>query len=358
MDGNAIVITHGLLNTNRAKTAHGLIRDSSRYHVIAVIDPVSTGKDAGEVLDGKHRNIPVYASLKDFLRTSAEKAQYCLIGVAGKGGLIPEGMLDTIEKAILSGMHIVNGLHEFISDIPQIKALADIHKVNIIDIRKPKPKNQLSFWSGRIKNVHCLKLAILGMDCNIGKRTTTRLLLHALRQAGINTEMIYTGQTGWMQGNRFGFIFDSTFNDFISGEIEDAIVRCYEEVKPEVILLEGQSSLRNPSGPGGSEFLVSGEAKHVILQHASGRRYFSGYEEQKLEIPSLESEIELIHMYGSEVIAITLNKDHLSWKEAQLYKEQYSRSLGIPVMLPLEEGFDTFIPVIRELTTNYEDKRN
>lgn len=358
MDENAIVITQGYLNTPKAKTAHGLIRDSSRYQIIAVIDTVSAGKDAGEILDGKHRNIPVYASLEDFFRTSAKKAAYCLVGVAGKGGLIPEGMLDAVEKAILSGMHIVNGLHEFMSDIPHIKALADIHDVNIIDIRKPKPKNQLSFWSGRIKDVHCLKLAILGMDCNIGKRTTARLLLHALRQAGISTEMIYTGQTGWMQGNRFGFIFDSTFNDFISGEIEDAIVRCYEEAKPEVILLEGQSALRNPSGPGGSEFLISGEARHVILQHAPGRTYFSGYEDEKLKIPSLESEIELIRMYGSEVIAITLNIDHLSWGEAQSYKEQYTRSLGIPAMLPLQEGFDAIVPVIRKLISNYEDKRN
>ncbi len=358
MDGNAIVITHGLLKTKTAKTAHGLIRDTSRYHIVGVIDAVSVGKDAGEELDGKKRNIPIYASLEDYIENAAEKAQYCLVGVAGKGGRIPEGMLEIIEKAILSGMHIVNGLHEFMSDIPPIKALADIQGVNIIDIRKPKPKDQLSFWSGRIKEVSSLKLAVLGTDCNLGKRTTARLLLHTLREAGIATEMIYTGQTGWMQGNRFGFIFDSTFNDFISGEIEDAILRCYEEARPDVILLEGQSSLRNPSGPGGAEFLVSGEARHVILQHAPGRKYFGGYEKEKLEIPSLESEIALIRMYGSEVIAITLNAENLSPEEAADYQEKYQKAYGIPVILPLEEGLEAIIPPIRKILPHHENKRN
>ena len=58
--------------------------------------------------------------------------------------------------------------------------------------------------------------------------------------------MIYTGQTGWLQGGKYGFIFDSTLNDFVSGELEHAILTCYEETNPDVILIEGQSALRNP----------------------------------------------------------------------------------------------------------------
>lgn len=349
MDGKAIVITHGLLTNPKAKTAHGLIRDSSRYEIVAVIDPVSAGKDAGEVLDGRHRNIPIYATLEAFWAAYPGKVPYCLVGVAGKGGTIPPGMMDVIEQAIMARMHIVNGLHEFMGDIPATKALADVHGVTITDIRKPKPKSAMSFWSGRIREVRSLKLAVLGTDCNLGKRTTARLLLHALQQAGIATEMIYTGQTGWMQGNRFGFIFDATFNDFISGEIEDAMVRCYEAVQPQVMILEGQSSLRNPSGPGGSEFLVSGRAHHVVLQHAPGRQYYYGYEDQQLAIPSLESEIDLIRMYGAEVIALTLNTQGLTVEEARAYQEKYRQTLGIPVVLPLEEGLETLVPVIRAL---------
>ncbi len=67
--------------------------------------------------------------------------------------------------------------------------------------------------------VKCPKIAVLGTDCALGKRTTTRFLVEAMRKAGFKAEMIYTGQTGWMQGAKYGFIFDSTLNDFISGEM-------------------------------------------------------------------------------------------------------------------------------------------
>ena len=59
--------------------------------------------------------------------------------------------------------------------------------------------------------------------------------------------MIYTGQTGWMQGYSHGFIFDATPNDFVSGEIERVVLECVDVYKPDLILLDGQSSLRNPS---------------------------------------------------------------------------------------------------------------
>lgn len=355
MEGNAIIITQGYLDTPRAKTAHGLIRDTSKYKVLAVIDHLHAGKDAGEVVDGKNRGIPVYESLKTFLETSEQDIQFCLVGVAGKGGLIPDGMLDTVKEAMSAGMSIVSGLHEFMSDLPELIALAEANNVTITDIRKPKPRHELKFWTGRVKNVKCPKIAILGTDCNLGKRTTTRLLMHALQEANITAEMIYTGQTGWMQGSQFGFIFDSTFNDFISGELEDAMVRCWEAVKPDVMLLEGQSSLCNPSGPGGSEFLLSGEAKHVILQHAPGRKYFHHFEEEQLEIPTIEKEIQLIELYGSKVFAITLNGQHLSAEEVLAYKKQYEEQLGIPVIIPLDEGLGATVPLIQKMIGSYED---
>ena len=57
-------------------------------------------------------------------------------------------------------------------------------------------------------------------------------------------------------------------------------------------MIEGQSSLRNPSGPCGAELLLSGGARGVVLQHAPARRYFEGFEGPGFELPSLASEIE------------------------------------------------------------------
>ena len=62
---NAIVLTNGLLTSTDAKTAHGLIRGTERFTIIGVVDCEATaGKDAGELLDGKNRNIPVFANFE------------------------------------------------------------------------------------------------------------------------------------------------------------------------------------------------------------------------------------------------------------------------------------------------------
>ena len=51
----AIVLTNGYLSRPDAKTAHGLIRGTERFTILAVIDPEFAGKDAGTVLDGKQK---------------------------------------------------------------------------------------------------------------------------------------------------------------------------------------------------------------------------------------------------------------------------------------------------------------
>ena len=72
---NALILTNGRLDTDDAKTAHGLIRGTSRFKIVGVIDPVNSGKDAGEVLDGRHRNIPVYASITEYVAQTNQKVQ-------------------------------------------------------------------------------------------------------------------------------------------------------------------------------------------------------------------------------------------------------------------------------------------
>ncbi|MDJ1493363.1 DUF1611 domain-containing protein [Cytophagaceae bacterium DM2B3-1] len=349
MDINAIVLTNGQLGQARAKTAHGLIRGTSRYKIIGVIDENSAGKDAGEVVDGHNRNIPVFASLNDAI-TQLPAINYCLIGVATKGGILPPEIKSTVANILQHGISVVNGLHEFLNDMPDMVQLAKENNAQLIDVRRPKPRHELHFWTGQIRTVTCPRVAVLGTDCNMGKRTTARFLTEACREAGWKAEMIYTGQTGWMQGGKYGFVFDSTPNDFVSGEVEHAIVSCFEQEKPDVMFIEGQSALRNPSGPCGSEFLLSGEARYVILQHAPARKYFDDNEVLASPIPSVSSEIELIQkFYGATVLAVTLNTQGLTPEQARSYQQQYTAELGLPVILPLEDGVSQIVKLLENI---------
>lgn len=343
----AIILTGGLLHTPDAKTTHGLIREGERFLITAVIDEVNAGKDAGEMLDGKFRGIPVVKNIKDALYT---KPAYCIIGVATNGGVFPPAMLNEIREAIKSGLSVVNGLHDYLADRQDMVDLAKTNGVELIDVRKSKARKDLHFWTGEILNLETPVVAVIGTDCSLGKRTTTRFLLKECKEAGINAQMIYTGQTGWLQGGKYGFIFDSTLNDFTGGELEHAILSCNKETHPDIILVEGQAALRNPGGPCGSELLVSGNARHVVVVHAPKRKYYD-HQPEWGQIPSLESEIALIHMYGSKVIAIALNTEHCTGEEAERFQQTYEKHLGIPVVLPLQQGCERIVPLLRDLIT-------
>ena len=221
---NAIVLTDGLLMTSDAKTAHGLIRGTERFHIIGLVDgEANAGKDAGVLLDGKHRDIPVFATMELAIET-LEKVDYLIIGVATVGGLLPKNMLALIYEAVKKGISVVNGLHEYLNDKADLVALAVSTGAQLIDIRKPKSRADLHFWDGAIFNVTAPIVAVIGMDCAMGKRTTARMLKQACMKEGMKAEMIYTGQTGWLQGGKYGFIFDSTLNDFVSGELELSLI--------------------------------------------------------------------------------------------------------------------------------------
>lgn len=341
----ALILTNGLLVHPDAKTAHGLIRGTERFNIKGVIDHAATaGKDAGVLLDGRHRNIPIYASLEEACAAIPD-LQYLVIGVATVGGRLPGDMLRVIEEAIEHGLSIVNGLHEFLTEKPAIVARAAEKGVTLTDVRKPKSRDQLHFFTGAIFQVPVPIVAVIGMDCAMGKRTTARMLTQAVNKTGKKAEMIYTGQTGWLQGGKYGFIFDSTINDFVSGELEHAIVSCWKETQPDIIFLEGQSALRNPSGPCGSELLLSGNAKKVVLLYAPRRKYFDN-DEHWGNIPSVESEIALIQLYGSEVIALALHTEGCTLNEAIEYQKLYEQRLSIPVLLPIEQGVDAIVPML------------
>ncbi len=267
----AIVLANRLFRTPNGKVAHGLIRGSDRFQVTAVVDPDCAGEDAGEALDGERRDIPIVASLEEALSVSQPNPRFCVVGIATHGGRFTDELRTTVLEAVKRGLAVVNGLHDAASEDSEIAAAAEAAGVELIDLRKSPPKNTLHFWEGDVLQVRAPRIAVLGTDCALGKRTTTRLLVQALNDSGMHAEMIYTGQTGWMQGARYGFVFDAVVNDYVSGEVEHAIVSCDREAQPDIMVIEGQSSLRNPSGPCGAEFLLSGGARGVVLQHAAGR---------------------------------------------------------------------------------------
>jgi uncharacterized NAD-dependent epimerase/dehydratase family protein len=339
-DGNAIVYCQGGFATTNGKTAHGLVRRTDRYYVLSVVDSRYAGRDAGEVLDGKARGIPVYGDLHEAVRRADQAgrpATHFVIGLAPDGGRLSEESRRDVAEALKLGLNVDSGLHDMLSEDPLFSKLAALHGAAIRDIRKLPPRENMHFFSGKIEEVRSLKIAVLGTDSALGKRTTAWILHDAFREAGLSVELIGTGQTAWMQGARYSIIIDSLIVDFVTGEIEHALWRAWRDFQPDVILIEGQGSLLNPAYPGGMEILSAGRPDVIVVQHAPARKEYDGFPGYTLHPLTLQIRaLELLS--GRPVGAVTINHEGLQAEEIGDTCTRVSRESGLPTADVLVSG--------------------
>ncbi len=348
-NGNAIVYCEGSFNTPNGKTAHGLVRFSQRYNIQCIIDTEYKGQDSGMILDGKANDIPMVSSLEEALQFAEKKNVEIfnfVIGLAPDGGRLPQSAIPVLEDALKTGLNVFSGLHDFLTENKKLVALANENQCMLIDIRKPPPRHLLHFFSGKIEQVDSLKIALLGTDSAVGKRTTAWIMVSAFRNAGYKTEMIGTGQTSWLQGANYSIILDSLVNDFVSGEIENIIYEAWENEYPDVMILEGQGSLLNPAYPGGFELLAAGRPDFVILQHAPRRIDYDGF--PGYHIHSLNHQIQAIEIIsGLKVRAITLNHEGMQNNEISQECKKILKETGIPAFDVLKNGAEELVDLLK-----------
>jgi uncharacterized NAD-dependent epimerase/dehydratase family protein len=346
-EGNAIVLCEGAFGTTNGKTAHGLVRKTRRYRVLSVIDSFTAGRDAGDILDGCPVGIPVLPDLAAALADSQVRglpATHLVIGLAPDGGRLPASLRGTVIAALRAGLHVDSGLHDFLSDDAEIAA-ACRSGVRIRDVRKTPPRSKLHFFSGRIHEVGSLKAALLGTDSAVGKRTTAWILVDALNAAGHRAELIGTGQTAWMQGVRYGIMLDSLVNDFVTGELEHAVLSAWDNEKPEVIVIEGQGGLMNPAYPGGLEIIAACQPDCIILQHAPTRKEYDGIPGFALD--PLDQQIRVLEMLARKpVIAITINHEGLTGEQIPDVCAAIEQSTGRPACDVLVGGADRLVQLL------------
>lgn len=348
IDGKALVYCDGAFNTPSGKTAHGLVRFTERYEVVGVLDHQYAGQDAGLVLDGRNNGIPIYKDLKQALSKLGEdnKPASLVIGLAPDGGRLPAEAKTTIKEALELGMNVDSGLHDFLFKDEALMAIAKANNCRVRDVRRTPDRDELHFFTGKIEEVNCLKIALLGTDSAIGKRTTAWILVHAFRKAGLKAEMAGTGQTAWMQGAKYSMIMDSCINDFVSGEIEHIVYEAWKNESPDIIVIEGQGSLMNPAYPGGFEILAAGRPDYVILQHAPKRLEYDGFPGYALH--PIKEQIKAIETISNKkVIAITVNHEEMTEEEILPACKQITKETGLPAFDVLAYGADELVGLLK-----------
>ena len=343
-----MVYCEGAFGSTYGKTAHGLVRRSRRYEILSVVDSTSAGGDAGEILDQRPCGVPVLGTVEEAVEVGAatgRPATHLVVGLATDGGRLPAHARAGVRRALELGLNVTSGLHDFLGEDPELAALAERRGLRILDIRRTPPRGQEHSFSGIIEEVSSLKLAVLGTDSAVGKRTTAWKLVDAFAAQGYRSELIGTGQTAWLQGARYSLILDALVNDFVAGEIEHTVWRAWRETAADVLVLEGQGSLMNPAYPGGFEILAAARPDAVILQHAPARLEYDGFPGYRIH--PLERQIRAIECVSDRpVVAVTLNHEGLGLDEIPEVCSALSRETGLPVVDPLYGGVESLVDLL------------
>ncbi|SMD11955.1 DUF1611 domain-containing protein [Primorskyibacter flagellatus] len=326
----AIVYCEGNFGKIDGKTANGLVRHSEAYRILSVIDSDHSGDNSGLVLDETMNHIPIFENLDAAIAHEAVIPDTFIYGMAPSTGRLSPADRYVVLNAITRGMNIVSGLHEYLSDDVEIAQVAAERSVTIRDIRKPKPSKDMRLFDGSVANVDALRIAVLGTDCAIGKRTTATVLARALNAKGIKTVLVGTGQTGLMQGAKYGVAMDAVPPQFCCGELEGAIVAASKAEQPDVILIEGQGALSHPAFCTSAFILRGSQPDAVILQHAPKRAHRCDF--PNMPMPTPASEIALIEAFSdTKVIGVTLNHEGMSEAEITDTITAQAHKLGLPV---------------------------
>jgi uncharacterized NAD-dependent epimerase/dehydratase family protein len=271
-----------------------------------------------------------------------------IYGIAPLTSFLNEEQRQIILSAIKNKMNIINGLPEYFTEDDEFVQKANEYGVRIYDIRKAPPRNKLHIFSGRISEIRTPVILIAGTDCAVGKRTTARLLVESLKKQGLKTIFVTTGQTGLLQGAKYGIALDVLTSGFATGEVENAIVNAVATEQPDIIIVEGQGALSHPAFTSSSAILRGALPNAIIIQHPPKRKNHCDY--PKLPMPTLESEIKLNELFSkSKVIAITLNHEDMTDHELENMIVEYESKYKLPTTDVLKYGCDKIIKKIYEI---------
>ncbi|MDJ0903986.1 MAG: DUF1611 domain-containing protein [Xenococcus sp. MO_188.B8] len=333
----AILLHEGIYGTH-GKTGLAFLR-YSETSVVAVIDYQAQGQSLPEVTGIPH-NIPIVANITEALPYDPE---VLLIGIAPSGGALPAAWWDELEKAIASGLSLVNGLHTPLAPkFPQLQA-----QQWIWDIRQ-EPKG-LGIGKGKARSLACQRILTVGTDMAIGKMSTSLELHRTALKQGIKSQFLATGQGGIAISGQ-GIPLDAVKVDFAAGAVEKMALELGQNC--DLLLIEGQGSLLHPGSTATLSLIRGSQPTDLILVHCAGQTHIHDFPD--VLIPPLPKVVQLYNAVASaagtfgdvQVKAIALKTSHLDREQAQQAISQVSELTGLPCTDPVRFGAEKLLSAI------------
>jgi uncharacterized NAD-dependent epimerase/dehydratase family protein len=281
-----------------------------------------------------------------FAEAAAKGAKTLIVGVANAGGVLGPKIVADVVAALEAGLHVASGLHERLTEHPEIVAAAERRGLSLFDVREPPKK--MAVGNGRPRAGH--RLLTVGTDCSVGKMYTTLAVEREMRGRGMAADFRATGQTGIFIAQS-GVPIDAVIADFISGAVE-WLAPAHDPDHWD--LIEGQGSLYHASYAGVSLGLLHGaQADVIVIGTEANRPHMRGLPTYKL--PSLKETIELNLRCGSltnpaiKAGGITANTSMLSEAEAQDFLKRAEDETGLPATDPVRFGVGKIVDFVAKL---------
>ncbi|WP_373533548.1 DUF1611 domain-containing protein [Vampirovibrio sp.] len=357
-----VILCEGSFGESQSKLALGVIR-YGQWPIAAVVDSTHAGKTVRQVT-GLPCDAPIVAHLEAAL-TYQPKA--LLIGTAPPGGQLPPEWRAILKQAIEHGLHLINGLHFFLSEEPELVSLAQQRQVSLWDVRDPAAYGPNRFQSINLQKPrpeHLKVVAMVGSDCSVGKMHTALELYAATQALGESSAFVATGQTGILISGK-GVPLDRVIGDFMAGGIETCIQECVQEKataqaqqepgRTHYVFVEGQGSLIHPAYSGVTLSLLHGaNPDALILCHKAALETVRNY--PQIPMPGMKELIALYEMAASwvrpigqpkaRVAGISVNTADLTEEDAERYLLQMRLETGLPATDPVRYGVQSLLEAL------------
>lgn len=320
------IYMEGNLDSIYAKMGYGVMRYSENP-IVCVIDSDFAGKNVNEVIDQPFE-IPIVSSVEKALQMGAE---VLVLGLAPTGGKLPDTWVTDVEKALTLGMSLVNGLHDHLAD--RFAGLLNTDKPEQIiwDVRKPMTDYAIA--RARASALTNKRVLMIGTDMAVGKMTAGLEVYKWIKEQGISTDFLATGQIGITVTGK-GIPLDAIKVDQASGAVEHMVLGAKDK---DIVFIEGQGSLLHPGSTATLPLLRGSCPTHLILCHRGEMTTLRDVPD--IKIPPFNEVIKLYEALAyacgtfpqAKTVGIAVNTSKLNESEALLVIEKIEKETGLPV---------------------------
>lgn len=270
---------------------------------------------------------------------AAKGARTLIIGIAPRGGVLPDAWVAALVSALKAGLDIASGLHTRLHTVPALKDAAERFGRRLIDVRHPTQNFPLAKGVKRSGQ----RLLTVGTDCAVGKKYTSLAIHAALVKKGVKATFRATGQTGILIGG-CGIAVDAVVSDFVAGAAE---VLSPAAAADHWDVIEGQGSILHPAYAGVSLGLLHGSQPDVfVVCHEPTRETMAGYPHP---VPKIEDVIELTRRLGQvtnpniRCVGVAVNTVKLDDAGARDLLQATQSRIGLPTTDPIRFGVDRIV---------------